>query len=84
MRKGNKPITQKTSNGMQLIWLLTRDTAAVIAAGALVFLYLNVTRWVREHKARSLNGATQREIEAENRRLKKESKYPSPEGPALG
>ncbi len=34
----------------------------------------NVTRWVREHKARSLNGVTQREIEAENRRLKKENK----------
>ena len=34
----------------------------------------NVTRWVREHKARSLNGVTQRKIEAENRRLKKENK----------
>jgi len=31
-------------------------------------------RWVQEHKERSLNGATQREIEAENRRLKKENK----------
>jgi len=34
----------------------------------------NVTRWVREHRERSVNGATQREIEAENRRLKKENK----------
>jgi len=28
---------------------------------------------VRKHKARYLNGATQREIEAENKRLKKEN-----------
>ena len=28
-------------------------------------------RWMQEHKARSLNKATQREIEAKNRRLKK-------------
>ena len=74
MRKRNGPITQKDSNGMQLIRLSTRDTAAVILAGALVFLISNVTRWVREHKARSLNGVTRREIEAKNRSLKKENK----------
>ncbi len=34
----------------------------------------NVTRWVREHRERSVKGVTQCEVEAENRRLKKENK----------
>jgi len=39
MSEKNGPITQKNSNGMQLIWLSTRDTTEVLLAGALVFLY---------------------------------------------
>jgi len=74
VKKGNGPITQKNSNGMQLIRLSTRDTAAVILAGTLVFLISNVTRWMQKHKMRSLNGVTRREIKTENRRLKKENK----------